>query len=282
MTRVLKTIHQVREFVRDGRRRGWKIGFVPTMGAFHAGHLSLMRQARRDCHATIVSIFVNPLQFSAGEDYDQYPRQLDRDLKMAESEKVDVLFVPEVAEMYPKGFDTHVDQSETGLPSKLCGRFRPGHFRGVLSVVCKLFCVVKPDLAYFGQKDYQQYLIIRRMSIDLNLDVDVRVLPTVREEDGLAMSSRNIYLGPKQRKDATCLHQALRRAEEMITNGESSASRVMAEMRRVINRVKGSKIEYIAVVNSETLEPLKEIKGKTLIALAVRIGKARLIDNTIL
>ncbi|MBI2901661.1 MAG: pantoate--beta-alanine ligase [Planctomycetes bacterium] len=281
MTQIVRTIHEVRGFVSDCRRKGWKTGFVPTMGAFHAGHLSLIRQARRECDSVIVSIFVNPLQFSAGEDYDQYPRQLDRDLRMAESEKADILFCPEVAEMYPKGFDTYIDQSDGGLPSKLCGRFRPGHFRGVMTVVCKLFNMVRPDVAYFGQKDYQQYLIIRRMTIDLNLDVDVRVHPTVREEDGVAMSSRNIYLGPKQRKDAGCLHQALRRAEEMVSNGESSAARVTSEMKRVINRVKGARIDYIAVVNSETLEPLKEIKGKTLIALAVRIGKARLIDNAL-
>ncbi len=281
MTQIIRTIREVREFVKDCHRRDGKVGFVPTMGAFHSGHLSLMRQARRDCDAVIVSIFVNPLQFSAGEDYDQYPRQMDRDVKMAESEKVDILYCPEVAEMYPKGFDTYVDQGENGLPSKLCGSFRPGHFRGVMTVVCKLFNMVRPDMAYFGQKDYQQFLITRRMTIDLNLDVDVRLLDTVREEDGVAMSSRNIYLGPKQRKDAICLHQALRRAEEMIGNGESSAAKVMTEMKRVIHRVKGAKIDYIAVVNSETLEPLKEIKGKTLIALAVRIGKARLIDNVL-
>lgn len=281
MTQILRTIHEIRGYVADRRRRGGKVGFVPTMGAFHAGHLSLMRQAKKECDVCIVSIFVNPLQFSAGEDYDQYPRQLDRDLKMAESERVDVLYCPEVAEMYPKGFDTYIDQSDTGLPSKLCGRFRPGHFRGVMTVVTKLFNMVRPDVAYFGQKDYQQFLILRRTSIDLNLDVDVKLMPTVREEDGVAMSSRNIYLGPKQRKDALCLPQALRRAEEMVSNGESSAAKVMGEMKRVIHRVKGAKIDYIAVVNSETLEPLKEIKGKTLIALAVRIGKARLIDNTL-
>ncbi len=281
MTQTLRTIHEIREYVRGCRRQDHKVGFVPTMGAFHLGHLSLMRQARKDCEAVIVSIFVNPLQFSAGEDYDQYPRRLDHDLKMAASEQVGVLFAPEVAEIYPKGFDTHIDQGESGLPSKLCGRFRPGHFRGVMTVVGKLFSIVRPDVAYFGQKDYQQYLLLRRMSIDLNLDVDVRLMPTVREEDGLAMSSRNVYLGPKQRKDATCLYEALRRAEDRIANGESSAARVMAEMKRVIHRVKGSKIDYLAVVNSETLEPLREIKGKTLIALAVRIGKARLIDNAI-
>jgi pantoate--beta-alanine ligase len=277
--RTLETIRDIQEYVAGCRKKGLTIGFVPTMGAFHEGHLSLMRQARRDNKAVIVSIFVNPLQFSAGEDYDRYPRRLEQDARRAESEGVDVLFVPSVAEMYPKGFDTHVDQ--TDLPSKLCGPFRPGHFRGVLTVVTKLLNIVKPDRAYFGQKDYQQFLIIRRAVIDLNLDVEVRLLPTVREEDGLAMSSRNVYLGPKQRKDATCLYRALRRAEELVAAGESSAARVAAEMKRLIHRVKGTRIDYVAIVNSETLEPVKEIKGKTLIALAVRIGKARLIDNII-
>ncbi|MFN3486149.1 MAG: pantoate--beta-alanine ligase [Planctomycetota bacterium] len=277
--RTLETIRDVQDYVASCRKKGLSIGFVPTMGAFHEGHLSLMRQARKDNKAVIVSIFVNPLQFSAGEDYDRYPRRLDQDARLAESEGVDVLFTPSVAEMYPKGFDTYVDQSD--LPSKLCGPFRPGHFRGVLTVVTKLLNIVKPDRAYFGQKDYQQFLIIRRAVIDLNLDVEVRLLPTVREEDGLAMSSRNVYLGPKQRKDATVLYRALKRAEELVAAGESSAARVAAEMKRLIHRVKGTRIDYVAIVNSETLEPVKEIKGKTLIALAVRIGKARLIDNII-
>lgn len=277
MIRVVESLKEVREFVAASLRRNQKIGFVPTMGAFHAGHLSLMRQARKDSAIVIVSIFVNPLQFAAGEDYDRYPRQLAKDVRMAESEGVDLIFAPSVAEMYPKGYATYIDQ--TDLPNKLCGQFRPDHFRGVMSVVGKLFNVITPDTAYLGQKDYQQFLIIRRMAVDLNLDVDVRMLPTAREEDGLAMSSRNIYLGPKQRKDATCLYRALQRAEELVGGGTNNAARVMSEMKRVIQRVKGARIEYIAVVNSETLEPAKEIKGKTLISLAVRIGKARLIDN---
>ncbi len=277
MIRLIETIKEIRSFVDAARSRRETIGFVPTMGAFHLGHLSLMRQAKKTTDVVIVSIFVNPLQFAAGEDYDRYPRQMAKDLRMAESERVDALFAPSVAEMYPKGFATFVDEND--LPAKMCGQFRPDHFRGVMSVVAKLFNIVKPDTAFFGQKDYQQYLIIRRMATDLNLDVDVRVLPTVREEDGLAMSSRNVYLGPKQRKDAVCLHRALQRAEELIGAGESSAVRVASEMKRLIHRVKGARVDYIAIVNSDTLEPVKEIKGKSLIAAAVRIGKARLIDN---
>ena len=279
MTRTIETISGIRSFVGACRAKGKSVGFVPTMGAFHEGHLSLMREARRRHQAVIVSIFVNPLQFSAGEDYDRYPRRLEQDTRMAEAEGVDVIFIPSVAEMYPKGFDSYVDQ--TDLPLKMCGAFRPGHFRGVMTIVTKLFNMVKPDAAYFGQKDYQQYLIIRRTATDLNLDVDVRLMPTVREEDGVAMSSRNAYLGPKQRKDATCLSRALRRAEDLVAAGESSAAKVAGEMKRLIHRVKGTRVEYVAIVNSETLEPVKEIKGRTLIALAVRIGKARLIDNAL-
>ncbi len=279
MTRRIETIREIQDCVKAWRRKGMTVGFVPTMGAFHQGHLSLMRQARRENDAVIVSVFVNPLQFSAGEDYDRYPRRLQQDQKMAESENADVLFVPSVAEMYPKGFDSHVDQGD--LPRKLCGASRPGHFRGVMTIVCKLFNIVKPDSAYFGHKDYQQYLILRRMAADLNLDVKVRLMPTIREEDGLAMSSRNAYLGPKQRKDASCLRRALRQAEEAVSGGENSAARVIADMKRLIGRVKGTRVDYIMIVNADTLEPVKEIKGRTLVALAVRVGKARLIDNTI-
>jgi pantoate--beta-alanine ligase len=279
MTRIIETLAGIQAYVTACRKRGMHVGFVPTMGAFHEGHLTLMREARRNNDAVIVSIFVNPIQFTAGEDFDRYPRRLDQDTKMADSEGVDVIFSPSVAEMYPKGFDTYVDQ--TDLPAKLCGEFRVGHFRGVMTIVTKLFNIIKPDVAYFGQKDYQQSLIIRRTVTDLNLEVAIKVLPTVREEDGVAMSSRNVYLGPKQRKDATCLIEALRRAEDLVNGGESSASRVAAEMKRLIRRVKGTRVEYVAIVNSDTLEPVKEIKGKTLIALAVRIGKARLIDNVI-
>lgn len=279
MKRV-ETVAEMTRLTRDWAHQDFSVGFVPTMGAFHQGHLSLMRQARKDNDVVVVSIFVNPLQFSAGEDFDRYPRQAGLDAKMAGAERVDVLYFPTVAEMYPKGFDTSVDQRE--LPKKLCGPFRLGHFRGVMTVVAKLINVVRPSNVYLGQKDYQQYLIVRRMNHDLNLGAEVRLMPTVREEDGLAMSSRNAYLGPKQRRDATCLYRALSRARDLVDAGENSASRVMREMKRIIGRVKGSRIEYISIVNQDTLEEIKEIKGRTLIALAVRIGKARLIDNILI
>lgn len=279
---IIETISRMRQYTAEMNQRNVKIGFVPTMGAFHEGHLSLMRQCKKDCDAALVSIFVNPLQFSLGEDYDRYPRQLPLDIQMAEAEEMDALFVPTVAEMYLKGYNTFVDQGEDGLSTKLCGSFRPGHFRGVMSVVCKLFNIVRPDVAYFGQKDYQQYLLIRRTVTDLNLNVQIRLMPTVRDEDGLALSSRNTYLGPKQKRDALCLYRALKKAEEVNAMGESSAAKVIRQMENIIKRVKGAKIDYVTVVNAETLEPVKEIKGKTLVALAVRIGKARLIDNILL
>jgi pantoate--beta-alanine ligase len=261
-------------------RQGYKVGYVPTMGAFHGGHLSLMQRARKECGIVVVSIFVNPLQFAAGEDFDRYPRRLQADAKIASSEGVDILYIPTVAEMYPKGFDTHVDQKD--LACTLCGPFRPGHFRGVTTVVAKLLNIVRPHVAYLGQKDFQQYLICRRMAIDLNMGCEVRLMPTLREEDGVAMSSRNEYLGPKQRRDATCLYRALSRARDLIGNGENSAARVMSEMKRIIRRVKGARIDYIAIVNQDTLDEIKEIKGRVLVALAVRIGKARLIDNILI
>ena len=278
--KTIRSVHEMTSASDAWRRQSKKAGLVPTMGAFHGGHLSLIQAARKECKVVVVSIFVNPLQFAAGEDFDRYPRRLSSDTKIAASEGVDFLFVPTVAEMYPKGFDSHIDQ--TDLPGKLCGPSRPGHMRGVMTIVGKLLNVVRPTVSYFGQKDFQQYLITKRMAIDLNMRSDVKLLPTVREEDGVAMSSRNEYLGPKQRRDATCLYQALSRARAMIGHSENSAARVSSEMKRIIRRVKGAKIDYIAIVNQDTLDEIKEIKGRVLVALAVRIGKARLIDNILI
>jgi pantoate--beta-alanine ligase len=275
--RIIEKVKEMQLYSWNVHREGLQIGFVPTMGAFHGGHLSLMRAARKDTDVVVVSIFVNPIQFAAGEDYDRYPRQLELDTKLAEAEGVHVLFVPSIAEMYPKGFSTYIEQE--GLPYKLCGAFRPNHFRGVMTVVCKLFNIIQPDIAYFGQKDYQQSLTIRRLVADMNYKTVIKVLPTTRERDGLAMSSRNAYLGPRQRKEATLIYQALKKAEEMIKQSENSSSKVIKEMRKIISKIKGARIDYISVVNQDTLEDVKEIKGKILIAVAVRIGKARLIDN---
>ena len=278
--RSVETIRAIRSYVTGCRKKDLSIGLVPTMGAFHEGHLSLIRQARKDHDIVIVSIFVNPIQFSVGEDFNEYPRKRERDRRMAGDEGVDVIFAPSVAEMYPRGFDSYVDQEN--LSSKLCGKVRPGHFRGVMTVVTKLLNIVRPDAAYFGQKDYQQALIIRRTVTDLNLDAKIVVLPIIREEDGLAMSSRNAYLGEKRRKDALCLHRALEKAGQLVNSGVNSAARIQSEMRKVIQRVKGARIDYIEIVNATTLDPVREIKGKTLVALAVRLGKTRLIDNVFL
>ena len=278
MTRRIETICEIQACVAACRQKGMSVGFVPTMGAFHLGHLSLMNQARRENDAVIVSIFVNPLQFSAGEDYDRYPRRLQQDQKMAESENVDAIFIPSVAELYPKGFDSFVDQ--TDLPAKLCGAFRPGHFRGVMTIVCKLFNIVQPDTAYFGQKDYQQYLIIRRMATDLNLGVRVRLMPTVREEDGLAMSSRNTYLNSAERASALCLYQSIQEARKAVAQGELKTVALAGLVRAHIESVAGTEIDYVSFVDAGTLAPVATVDRQTLLALAVRInGKVRLIDN---
>jgi pantoate--beta-alanine ligase len=278
--KIFNNVADMRGYVRAQQKKDLKIGLVPTMGAFHKGHISLIQAARKETDIVIVSIFVNPLQFCSGEDYDRYPRQNDLDRRIAEAEGVDALFNPTVAEIYPKGFDTHVIQEE--LPAKLCGPFRPGHFRGVMTVVTKIFNIVDPDFIYFGQKDYQQYLIIRRMVSDLNFGIKVKLMPIVREDDGLAMSSRNIYLGPKQRREATCIYRSLQKAKEMISKGENDAGKVIQEMRREIRKTKGTRVDYIAITNAETLETIREVKGKVLLAVAVRIGKTRLIDNILI
>lgn len=265
-----------REFRRDGRG----IGFVPTMGAFHNGHISLIKAAREENDIAAVSIFVNPLQFSRGEDYDRYPRQLNLDKKICLAENVDVIFIPSVGSMYPKGADTYIDQNH--YPKRLCGQFRPGHFKGVMTVVAKLFNIVQPDRAYFGQKDYQQCLIIKRMVTDLNIPVDVRILPTKREHDGLAMSSRNAYLGPKQRKQAAVIYRCLSRAQEMVASSSASVRAIKREVTAMLRSQKGLKIDYAEIVNLETLERVNEVKTKALLAIAVRLGNVRLIDNMIL
>lgn len=280
MVRVVHTIAELHKILSPLWRKGDPVGFVPTMGALHDGHVSLMKQARADGNALVVaSVFVNPLQFGSGEDYDEYPRDLNGDVKVAKDAHVDVVFAPSVAEMYPRGFLTYVDQDK--LTDKLCGAHRPGHFRGVLTVVLKLFNVVRPTHAYFGQKDYQQAVVIQRMATDLNLDVKLHVMPIIREPDGLAMSSRNAYLGSKHRQEALVLHQALARAHELVTAGERNVRKLAGEIKKIIGQSKSAKVDYISVVHPETLEDLNDISGKSVIAVAARFGKTRLIDNVI-
>jgi len=277
---IFSKIDDLKKKLKEERKKGKRIGFVPTMGYLHEGHLSLVRQSVKDNDLTVLSIFVNPIQFGPGEDFERYPRDIERDKRLLEKEGVNYLFFPTNEEIYPSGFKTFVEVAELG--KKLCGKSRPGHFRGVTTVVLKLFNIVQPDKAYFGQKDAQQAIIIKKMVKDLNLDVEIVVMPIVREEDGLAMSSRNVYLNEEERKNATVLYKSLKEAERMIKEGERDAEKVINRMREIVMSYPKALIDYIEIVDTEELNPVNPIKGKVLIALAVYIGKARLIDNTIL
>lgn len=279
MVRLISDPMEMQQFSLAEKRQGHSVGFVPTMGYFHEGHLSLMRRARRECGRVVVSLFVNPLQFGPQEDFERYPRDLDRDAALAKEAGVDVLFVPEVAAMYPPGYATYVEVA--GLTEPLCGRSRPGHFRGVTTVVAKLFNIVQPDVAYFGQKDYQQALIISRMSRDLFWPLQVVICPTVREADGLAASSRNVYLSEEERRQATCLFQALEAGKRAIAQGERRAREIERIMAEVIRQRPLAKIDYAEVRRAHDLGPVEEITGKVVLALAVWIGRTRLIDNAL-
>lgn len=274
---TIRGIKQISDYSRKARLRGRRIGFVPTMGALHEGHLSLIRQARKDNDLVVVSIFVNPAQFGPKEDFRKYPRTFSRDARLCKNSGVDVIFYPGIAQMYPEGYRTYVSVEE--LCDCLCGRSRPGHFKGVATVVAKLFNIVQPDTAYFGAKDAQQSVIIRKMIQDLNIPVEIRVMPTVREGSGLALSSRNVYLSVNETKDALILSRALSFAEYLIKNGLKDADRVISAMKQLIRKKRSAKIDYVSIVDPETLEPVKKISGNELITLAVYIGKTRLIDN---
>ena len=278
---VVKDINEIKKIVSNAKKSGKSVGFVPTMGYLHEGHLSLIREARRNNDFVAVSIFVNPTQFSPNEDLDKYPRDLERDLYLCENEGVDLIFTPTNDIMYPKGYDTYVMVEK--LANHLCGLSRPNHFRGVCTVVTKLFNIVKPDDAYFGQKDYQQFKIIERMTNDLNMDVKVHASPIVRESDGLAMSSRNKYLSKEERNSALILSKSLKEAEKLLKNGEKNAKKIVEKMRDMIENEPYSKIDYIEIVDEDSLETVHEIVDgkKYLIALAVFIGNTRLIDNMV-
>ncbi len=277
---TIKEPKEMQDLANRLRLEGRSIGFVPTMGAFHEGHLSLMRRSRAENEVSVVSIFVNPTQFCLGEDYEGYPRDTKGDKEKAERVGVDYLFSPSVEDMYPEAYSTFVNVDD--LTETLCGPSRPGHFRGVATVVTKLFNIVKPHRAYFGQKDYQQALVIKRMVSDLNMDIEIVVMPIVREKDGLAMSSRNAYLSPKEREAALILSRSLSLAEEMIKAGERDAMVVLREMTELIQRERMAKIDYVAICHPESLEDLERVEDRALIALAVKIGKARLIDNCLI
>lgn len=265
---------------RSIRADGGAIGLVPTMGYFHEGHVSLMRTAKSENDRAVVSLFVNPAQFGRNEDLTRYPRDFGRDSKLAESAGVDVLFSPDAKAIYPDGYRTYVEVNELG--GVLCGAARPGHFRGVTTIVAKFFHIVNPHTAYFGQKDYQQSVIIRRMASDLNLEVTIKVLPTVREPDGLAMSSRNTYLSPEERAQAPALYRGLLDAERAYRAGEHRAAALRRKVEAAVQSAPAGRIEYIEVVHPETLHPLGAVGPEgAVIALAVFIGKTRLIDNII-
>ena len=274
---VIREIAPLRGRIKEIKGENMSIGFVPTMGFLHEGHLSLMRKAREENDYLVISIFVNPLQFGVGEDYDEYPRDLERDKELAASVGCDLIFSPPVKEMYPRGYSTFVEVER--LTERLCGASRPGHFRGVTTVVTKLFNLISPDRAYFGQKDAQQAIIIQKMIQDLNMDLELVILPTVREEDGLAMSSRNKYLTPYQREQALLIYKALQKAQENIEVGEKNTERIRELIREIILQGEEAVIDYIEIVDTYEFQPLSILQGSCLIAVAVKLGEVRLIDN---
>lgn len=277
---ICYTIKDVRERVNAWKREGLTVGFVPTMGYLHEGHKSLMQAARANNDKVVVSVFVNPMQFGPNEDLESYPRDFEKDSALCESVGVDLIFHPEPEEMYADGFCSYVDMN--GLTGELCGKSRPIHFRGVQTVVLKLFNIVKPDRAYFGQKDAQQLAVIKRMVKDLNVDTEIVGCPIVREADGLAKSSRNTYLNPDERKATLILSRSLKLGRELIENGETDSNAVIKAITDSINTEPLAKIDYVDVVDFDTITPVDRIGKSVLVAIAVYIGKTRLIDNFII
>jgi pantoate--beta-alanine ligase len=278
--RTISTVPEMQAICRELRRSGKSLGFVPTMGALHEGHLSLVRAARSHNQVVAASVFVNPLQFGPSEDFSKYPRTLERDKGLLDAEKLDLLFAPSSDEMYPKGAVTEVYVAH--ISEKLDGRSRPGHFKGVTTVVAKLFEIVRPDRAYFGQKDAAQVAVLRKMVHDLNIDVELVVCPIIRERDGFAMSSRNAYLSPEQRKQALVLNRSLMRVQAMADRGEQSAAALQDAGKQVIAEEPGARLDYFEIVDANTLDPVEDISKGALVAVAAHIGTTRLIDNLVL
>lgn len=274
---IIEKASHMQEASRQIRSSGKTIAFVPTMGFLHEGHLELLRQARERADVPVLSIFVNPTQFGPTEDFDKYPRDMEGDLKKAEQTGTDIVFTPPVSEMYPEGSQTTVKVKS--LPEHLCGLSRPGHFEGVATVVAKLFNIVMPHVAIFGKKDFQQLAVIRRMVLDLNMDIEIIGIPTVREPDGLAMSSRNKYLNPEERRSALCLKKSIDMAIAMVNKGERDAEKIKASIRDLITGHPFTGIDYISLCDPLTLDDISVIEKPALLALAVRVGKTRLIDN---
>lgn len=278
--KVIDSIKEMQSHSETLRLSGKTISFVPTMGYFHEGHLSLMREARKTADHVVVSIYVNPTQFGPKEDFSKYPRDFERDVQMARSVGVDVIFFPSNPEMYPNAYQTYVDVEK--VTQNLCGMSRPGHFRGVTTICCKLFNIVKPHSAIFGKKDYQQLAAIKRMVADLNMDLEIIGLPTFREPDGLAMSSRNVYLSPEERASALTLVGALKLAQKLYAKGERNATEIIRQAEQLIKSANFTDIDYIKICDTATLEDANEIQGEVVMALAVKVGKTRLIDNSVL
>lgn len=275
--KTVKTIYEVRQLVNQWKKEGLKVGLVPTMGYLHEGHTSLIERCKKENDKVVVSIFVNPTQFGENEDLDSYPKDLERDKALCEKYGADLVFTPDVSEMYQ---DSCTYVNIEGLSNYLCGKSRPTHFKGVCTVVSKLFMIVKPDNAYFGQKDAQQLAIIKKMVKDLNFDINIIGCPIVREIDGLAKSSRNVYLNPKERKAALCLFKAIKKGQT-LSNIETDANKIKSEMIKIIEAEPLAKIDYVEIVDNKTMQPVSKIKENTLTAIAVFIGKTRLIDNFI-
>jgi len=279
---ITGSINKVRKASCKKTKMGKIIGFVPTMGALHEGHLSLVKKARRECDFLIASIFINPTQFGPGEDYEHYPRSLARDKKQLGAEGVDLLFLPKISTMYPLGGEVSVYVYENNLSKALCGKLRPDHFKGVCTILVKLFSIVRPDIAYFGQKDYQQTLIVKKLVKDFNFPVKIRVLPIIRDQDNLARSSRNAYLKGQAQESSHCLYRALRLAKELVKSGQRDPKRVISRMKQLVKSTELARIDYIEIVDPDNLKKVKRIRDKVLVALAVYIKKVRLIDNIIL
>jgi pantoate--beta-alanine ligase len=274
---IAKTIADTRKFINAARKQGKTIGFVPTMGALHVGHISLIKTARDNTDFVVVSIFVNPTQFGPNEDFDKYPRPIEDDLRICREQGVGLVFAPQVNEMYPAQNITLVNVEQ--LADSLCGKSRPGHFRGVATVCAKLFNIILPDIAFFGQKDAQQCAVIKRMVADLNMPLKIRICDTVREDDGLAVSSRNKYLNDAQRKAAPLIYKSLLLAKNLIQSGIFDSEKIISQMKKILSQSELLKPEYVEIVNAETLKTLELVNGRVLVAVAVRCGSTRLIDN---
>jgi pantoate--beta-alanine ligase len=277
---VIHSVGEMKNFAREARKAGKTLALIPTMGALHEGHLSLVRRAEHQCDVMVISIFVNPTQFGPAEDFDRYPRNFDKDLETLRSSHLSAAFVPAVEEMYPAGFATTVDPG--GIGSRLEGQSRPGHFRGVATVVLKLFNILTPDIAYFGQKDFQQTVVIRHLVRDFSLDVRLVICPTIRDADGVAVSSRNAYLSAEERKAARLLSQSLKTARELVWRGEIHSERVLGEMRRLLESDPRVRLDYLAIVDGDSLDTVDRIASGCVALIAAKIGSTRLIDNTVL